>query len=147
MTCKKIDNMRLIQFILIFTLSINVYAQSDVPEKYWLDDASFSNIINSNSGFGDDGNETILIEFWAEFNAENCFADWEKIEGAKYYRVDIANSPNIKKQYRVRMAPTLILFKNGQKQMSFKAGLDLLLPTDLAEIQESINEINNANKF
>jgi hypothetical protein len=45
------------------------------------------------------------------------------------------------------MAPTLILFKNGQKQTSFKAGLDLLLPTDLAEIQDAINEINTASNF
>jgi hypothetical protein len=29
----------------------------------------------------------------------------------------------------------------------FKAGLDLELPSDLEEIQEAINEINNANKF
>jgi hypothetical protein len=45
------------------------------------------------------------------------------------------------------MAPTLIIFKNGSKQNVFKAGLDLLLPTDLKEVQETINEINNANKF
>ena len=130
--------------LLIPFLSIS---QVDVPAEHWLDDTSFEDVINNSSGFSDDDNETIVIEFWAEFNAKNCFSDWKKIKGAKYYRVDIANSPNVKKQYRVRMAPTLILFKNGQKQISFKAGLDLLLPTDLAEIQESINEINNANKF
>ena len=45
------------------------------------------------------------------------------------------------------MAPTLIIFKDGVKETVFKAGLDLLLPADLSEIQESINEINNASKF
>ena len=45
------------------------------------------------------------------------------------------------------MAPTLIIFKNGEKQVSFKAGLDLLLPADLAEIQEAINEVNTASSF
>ena len=34
-----------------------------------------------------------------------------------------------------------------EKEATFKAGLDLLLPTDLKEIQETINEINTANKF
>lgn len=131
-------------FILILQQAV---AQVDVPAEHWLDDTSFEDVVNNTSGFGDDENETIVVEFWAEFNANNCFSDWKKIEGAKYYRVDIANSPNIKKQYRVRMAPTLILFKNGQKQMSFKAGLDLLLPTDLAEIQDAINEINTASNF
>jgi hypothetical protein len=45
------------------------------------------------------------------------------------------------------MAPTLIIFKDGIKETIFKAGLDLMLPADLNDIQESINEINNASKF
>ena len=122
------------------------FSQSDVPEKYWLNDDTFDEVVIG-SAFDDDEGETILVEFWAEFNAENCFAEWDQIENAKYYRIDIADSPKTKKQYRVRMAPTLIIFKNGSKQDVFKAGLDLLLPTDLKEVQETINEINNANKF
>jgi thiol-disulfide isomerase/thioredoxin len=117
-----------------------------VPEKYWLNDDTFDEVVIG-SAFDDNEGETILVEFWAEFNAENCFAKWDQIENAKYYRIDIADSPKTKKQYRVRMAPTLIIFKNGSKQDVFKAGLDLLLPTDLKEVQETINEINNANKF
>ena len=122
------------------------FSQSDVPEKYWLNDDTFDEVVIG-SAFDDNEGETILVEFWAEFNAENCFAKWDQIENAKYYRIDIADSPKTKKQYRVRMAPTLIIFKNGSKQDVFKAGLDLLLPTDLKEVQETINEINNANKF
>jgi len=45
------------------------------------------------------------------------------------------------------MAPTLIIFKDGIKEIVFKAGLDLLLPADLKEIQEAINEINTASQF
>ena len=45
------------------------------------------------------------------------------------------------------MAPTILIFNNGSVEASFKAGLDLELPTDLEEIQKTINEINNANKF
>tara|TARA_B100000768_G_scaffold93851_1_gene87786 strand:- start:2134 stop:2541 length:408 start_codon:yes stop_codon:yes gene_type:complete len=122
------------------------FSQSDVPEKYWLNDDTFDEVVIG-SAFDDNEGETILVEFWAEFNAENCFAKWDQIENAKYYRIDIADSPKTKKQYRVRMAPTLIIFKNGSKQDVFKAGLDLLLPTNLKEIQETINEINKANKF
>jgi len=47
----------------------------------------------------------------------------------------------------VRMAPTLLIFKNGIKEATFKAGLDLLLPTDLEEVQATIDEINQADKF
>ena len=124
-----------------------LFSQSDVPDKYWIDDTNFEEIVNSNNAFGDDNQETILIEFWAKFNEENCFADWEKIENAKYYRVNIAEAPEAKKKYRVRMAPTLVIFKSGVKEEVWKAGLDLLLPATLKEIQDAINEVNNASKF
>ena len=136
--------MRYLIFILLLLIS---FSQSDVPDKYWLDDGNLEEVINGNSAFGDDDQETVVIEFWAKFNEVNCFAEWEDIENAKYYRVDIAKAPETKKKYKVRMAPTIIIFKGGIKETAFKAGLDLELPTDLEEIQETINEINNANKF
>ena len=91
-------------------------------------------------------NNIVVVEFWAEFNKENCFNEWEQLE-VPYYRVDISKAPQAKKKYRVRMAPTIIIFNQGSKEKVFKAGLDLLLPTDLNEIQESIIEINKASKF
>ena len=45
------------------------------------------------------------------------------------------------------MVPTLIIFKEGIKEEMFKASLDLMLPADLSEIQETINEVNQASKF
>ena len=45
------------------------------------------------------------------------------------------------------MAPTIIIFKNGSKEESFKAGLDLVCPVDLKELQESIEEVKTADKF
>ena len=30
------------------------YSQSDVPEKYWITDSNFEDIINSHNAFGDD---------------------------------------------------------------------------------------------
>ncbi len=122
------------------------FSQVDVPDEYWVDDLSLQKVISSEA-FGDDNENTVVIEFWAKFNEKNCFYDWDKIKDAKYYRIDIAKAPKSKKQYRVRMAPTLLIFKNGVVEESFKAGLDLLLPTDLVEIQKTIDDINEANKF
>ena len=135
------------KYLILILIPFISFSQSDVPDKYWLDDNSFEEKISNNSAFGDDNEETILVEFWAKFNEANCFAEWEQVKDATYYRVDIAKAPKIKKEYRVRMAPTILIFKNGSVEASFKAGLDLELPTDLEEIQETIDEINNANKF
>ena len=133
--------------LILILIPLLSFSQTDVPKELWLDDSNFEEKVSDNSAFGDDNEETILVEFWAKFNEANCFAEWEQVNDATYYRIDIAKAPKIKKEYRVRMAPTILIFKNGSVEASFKAGLDLELPTDLEEIQETINEINNANKF
>jgi seryl-tRNA synthetase len=148
-TIEKIDE-RLYEIqkdIIAFLLTFNLYSQEEVPVEYWIDDNNFENKINEKEAFGSNLEQIVLVEFWAKFNEVNCFGDWDKIENAVYYRVDIAKAPQAKKKYKVRMAPTLIIFKGGVKEKVFKAGLDLVLPADLEEIQESINEINTASQF
>ena len=141
---KKITKMKLLKFILIL-ITFNIYSQ-EVPSDQWVNDDNFELKANGKNAFGDD-EQIVVIEFWAEFNKDNAFSEWSKLNGCAYYRVDIADAPAAKKKYRIRMAPTLIVFKDGMKETVFKAGLDLLLPTDLNEIKESIIEINKASKF
>ena len=135
------------KYIIAFLLTFNLYSQEEVPLKYWIDDSNFENKINEKEAFGSNLEQTVVVEFWAKFNEANCFGDWDKLEDVVYYRVDIANAPQAKKKYKVRMAPTLIIFKGGVKETVFKAGLDLVLPADLEEIQEAINEVNKASQF
>ena len=135
------------KYIIAFLLTFNLYSQEEVPLEYWIDDSNFENKINEKEAFGSNLEQTVVVEFWAKFNEENCFAEWEQLQDAVYYRVDIAKASNAKKKYKVRMAPTIIIFKDGIREASFKAGLDLELPADLKEIQESINEVNMASKF
>ena len=135
------------KYILAFLLTFNLYSQEEVPLEYWIDDSNFENKINEKEAFGSNLEQTVVVEFWAKFNEANCFGDWDKLEDVVYYRVDIAKAPQAKKKYKVRMAPTLIIFKGGVKETVFKAGLDLLLPADLEEIQEAINDVNTASQF
>ena len=143
---KKTDNMKPITLILIL-ITHTTFAQITVPERFWIEDSNFEEKIKEHHVFGDDDKLPIVVEFWASFNAENCFTDWDKIKNAIYYRVDLAKAPMAKKKYKVRMAPTLIIFKGGIKEEVFKAGLDLLLPTNLNEVQGVIDEINTASKY
>tara|TARA_R100000278_G_scaffold28983_1_gene26411 strand:+ start:295 stop:705 length:411 start_codon:yes stop_codon:yes gene_type:complete len=135
------------KYLILILMPILSIAQSDVPTQYWIDDSNFEEKINIKEAFGDDNNKPVVVEFWAKFNEANCFAEWDQLENAIYYRVDIAKAPAAKKKYKVRMAPTIIIYKDGFKEEVFKAGLDLELPADLEEIQEAINEVNNASKF
>ena len=132
---------------LIFILPITLYSQSSVPDKYWLDDSNYEGVINQKGAFEDSKEDIIVVEYWAKFNEENCFYDWEKLKNVKYYRVDIAKAPIAKKKYRVRMAPTLFVIKGGVIEYKYKAGLDLLLPVTLEEIQADIDELKKSGQF
>ena len=135
------------KYILLFLIPFLSFSQQDVPDKYWITDSGFEKAINTNQAFGEDQKLPVIIEFWAKFNEVNCLAEWKELKDVVYYRVDISKAPEAKKKYRVRMAPTLIIFKNGIKETVFKAGLNLVLPVSIKEIQQSIDEINNASKF
>ena len=127
--------------VILILLSLNSYSQE------WITDSNFDSKINEKQAFGDNQNLPVIVEFYASFNDANKFEDWDKLENVLYYRADIAKCPAAKKKYKVRMAPTLIIFKEGIKEIVFKAGLDLMLPANLEEIQESINEVNAASQF
>ena len=113
----------------------------------WADDSTIDGILNSQNAFGDDETSIVVLEFWAAFNEANAFADWDKLQDVQYFRVDIGKAAKAKKEHRVRMAPTIIIFKNGVAEESFKAGLDLECPVDLGELQEAIEEVKAANAF
>ena len=127
--------------LILLLICFNAYGQE------WIDDSNFDNKINERSAFGDDQSLPVVVEFWAEFNDGNKFEEWNKLEDVVYYRADITKCPVAKKKYKVRMVPTMIIFKDGIKEIIFKAGLDLVLPAELNEIQEAVNEINTASKF
>ena len=127
--------------IFLLLLCFNTYGQE------WINDSNFDNKINEKNAFGDNQTLPVIVEFWAEFNDGNKFTDWDKLKDVVYYRADISLCPAAKKKFKVRMVPTLIIFKEGIKEEMFKAGLDLMLPAELTEIQETINEVNQASKF
>ncbi len=131
------------KYLIIILLLIS----SSMSAQEWVTDDNFDSKINERKAFGDDQSLPVVVEFYAKFNDANKFEQGSELKNVIYYRADIAVCPAAKKKYKVRMAPTLIIFKDGIKETVFKAGLDLTLPADLSEIQESINEINNASKF
>ena len=133
-------NKLFISLVLVF-ISFQGFGQE------FITDDNFDAKINEKHAFGDDDQNIVVVEFWAKFNDVNAFQDWDKVQGVKYFRVDIAKSPEAKKKYRIRMAPTIIVFNKGIKEDSWKAGLDLECPVDLEELQEAIEEVKTADKF
>jgi len=133
--------------LLLFPIFLMGQQYSKVPKKHWINDNNFEEKIHVKDAFGDDDTSMVIVEFWVKFNQDNCFIEWEKLEGVTYHRIDIATAPIAKKKYRVRMAPTLILFVDGVKTDVFKAGLDLVLKEDLSEIQSAIDEAKLSSQY
>ena len=138
-------------FLLLFVPGF-VWAQSEVPAQYWIGDDTFEDTINRGGGFDDDEDEVIVIEFWAEFNKDNAFPDWQKLvdlPGVSYFRVDIATSPKLKKELRIRMAPTLLVYTKGDAYIKFKAkaGLDLLCPVDYPKMLRAIEVVKQESAY
>ena len=127
--------------IILLLITFNSFGQE------WIIDDNFDSKINEKQAFGDDQTKPVIVEFYAKFNDANKFKQWSELKDVIYYRADIAACPAAKKKYKVRMAPTLIIFKDGIKEIVFKAGLDLMLPADLNEIQEAVDEVNAASQF
>lgn len=126
--------------VLLVIISFSSHAQN------WADDSKLEEVLNSSSAFGDDESPIIILEYWAKFNEANAFSDWDKVSDVQYFRVDIAKAPKYKKEHRIRMAPTIIIWRDGIEK-SYKAGLDLECPVNLAELMEGIEEVREASAF
>mgnify|MGYP003131713889 FL=1 len=132
--------MKSILTLILLLISTTVLSQEFITEE------EFDVAITGTSAFGD--NESIVvIEVWAEFNKDNAFHDWKNLKGLKYHRLDLANAPGIKKKYRIRMVPTILVFVDGSKELEYKAGLDLVCPVTLEELNNDIEELKQSTQF
>lgn len=147
MNYSKEDNMKKILFIIFLFLSTNVFAQQ------WVSDKDFDTKVIGYEAFEDNSiHDVIVVEFYAEFNKDNAFKDWKKIDdldGVQYYRCDIATSPKLKKDLKIRMAPTLLLYIRGDAYIKFtaRAGLDLKCPVDFDKLVRAIEVVKRESQF
>jgi len=131
---------------IIITLFV-LLLTSPVFSQKWITDSNFEDKVHENHPFGDDDVTITVVEFWADFNKDNEFKQWELLKGVTYFRCDVESAPKARKKYRVRMAPTILVFVDGVMEKSFKAGLDLVLHDDLETIQQEIDDLRQMSKF
>lgn len=128
---KKIFNTLLITFAMFgFAMMANPSFESSEIEPKYLSDENFNQAINTG---------VVVVEFVASF--AEPFAEWNKIKDGEYYRVDIEKSPELKKKYKVRTVPTIIVFNNGSKELTYKANIMFELDVTAEEIHEDIEDL------
>jgi len=82
-----------------------------------------------------------VVEFNASFNAANS-VDWiDNLSDCKGKRVDIVASPDLQKEHKIVVVPTVIVFNDGEEVERFQANIMMQLEATQDEVQEAIDEI------
>ena len=84
---------------------------------------------------------TVVIEFWAEWNAGNQVDFLPSLKDCESYRLCIVKGADIKKKYKVTAIPTVIIFDNGVEQERFNPNIMMQLAATKKKVQKSIDNI------
>ena len=90
--------------------------------------------------------DIVAVEFWADWNSANQFADLSKLKECEKYRLDIMANADIQAEYNITGIPTIIIFDNGVEKERFNPNIMFKLEADKKTVQHSVDTIK-LNKF
>ena len=74
---------------------------------------------------------------WNESNGVDWIMDLEDCDTKGY--VDIAKDPDVQKEHKIAVVPTIIIFKDGEEVARFQADLSFKMVATKEEVQEEID--------
>jgi thioredoxin-like negative regulator of GroEL len=84
---------------------------------------------------------TVVIEFWAEWNAGNQVDFLPSLKDCESYRLCIVKGADVQKEYKVTAIPTVIIFDNGVEQERFNPNIMMQLTATKKKVQKAIDNI------
>ena len=90
--------------------------------------------------------DVVAVEFWADRNKTNQFAELNKLKECESYRLDIMANADVQAEYNITAIPTIVIFDNGVEKCRFGANIMFQLEVDRKTIQNSVDTII-LNKF
>jgi len=92
-------------------------------------------------GMGIPDSGVCVVEFNASFNSANS-VDWiDDLSDCKGRRVDIAAEPDLQKEHKIVVVPTVIVFNDGEEVERFQANIMMQLEATQDDVQEAVDEI------
>ena len=92
-------------------------------------------------GMGIPDSGVCVVEFNASFNSANS-VDWiDNLSDCKGRRVDIAAEPELQKEHKIVVVPTVIVFNEGEEVKRFQGNIMMQLEATQDEVQEAVDEI------
>ena len=82
-----------------------------------------------------------VVEFNASFNSANSVGWIDDLSDCKGRRIDIVSSPDLQKQHKIVVVPTVIVFNDGEEVERFQANIMMQLEATQDEVQEAVDEI------
>ena len=82
-----------------------------------------------------------VVEFNASFNAANG-VDWiDNLSDCKGKHIDIVAEPDLQKEHKIVVVPTVIVFNDGEEVERFQANIMMQLEATQDDVQEAVDEI------
>ena len=113
---------------------------------FYIGTCSAQEVINQSNFKDKIAKDIVVVEFWAEWNKANEFAELNKLKDSSVYRVDIMHCAKLQADYSISAVPTVVVFDNGVEKERFNANIMFQLEADKKTIQTSIDTII-LNKF
>ena len=85
--------------------------------------------------------DIVAVEFWADWNSANQFADLGKLKECDKYRLDIMANAEIQTNYNIVGIPTVIIFDNGIEKARFNPNIMFKLDACKKTVQHSVDTI------
>ena len=82
-----------------------------------------------------------VVEFNASFNLANS-VDWiDNLSDCNGKRIDIVAEPNMQKEHKIVVVPTIIIFNEGEEVKRFQANIMMQLEATEKDVQAVVDEI------
>ena len=85
--------------------------------------------------------DIVAVEFWADWNKTNQFAELNKLKECESYRLDIMANADIQAKYNITGIPTVIIFDNGIEKARFNPNIMFKLDACKKTVQHSVDTI------
>ena len=85
--------------------------------------------------------DVVAVEFWAEWNSANQFAELNTLKECESYRLDIMADADIQAKYNITAIPTVIVFESGEEKIRFLPNVMFKLDADKKTVQKDIDEL------
>ena len=88
-----------------------------------------------------DSDDICVVQFNASFNSANEVTWLDKLTNCNVNTLDIVADPNLPKDYKIVVVPTILVFDQGEEVARFQANIMMTMEATRKEVQESIDEI------